>query len=141
MISTDPGCEKGMEPAFFEIRSGSGQEKTGHLDWRPQCRPNRVGFGASLAICIYLNIFLLDLANPKKNWNKTPGYTEAETTAFKNILGTPHDPKSKLVDVWRNFHPTDRQYTYFSYRFNCRMKGIGWRLDMCKQLLVRYRSD
>jgi hypothetical protein len=141
MISTDLKCEKRMEPTLFEIHSGFEQEKTGHLDWRPQCRPNRVGFGASPATSIYLNTFLLDLANPKKNWNKTPGYTEAETTAFKNILNAPDDRESKLVDVWRKFHPTDRQYTYFSYRFNCRMKGIGWRLDMCKQLLVRYRSE
>ncbi|KAF7363609.1 DNA-(apurinic or apyrimidinic site) lyase [Mycena sanguinolenta] len=54
----------------------------------------------------------IDLANAKSNWNKTPGYTEAETTSFKNILDPPES------------------YTYFSYRFNCREKGIGWRLDM-----------
>ncbi|KAJ7510069.1 Endonuclease/exonuclease/phosphatase [Mycena galericulata] len=74
----------------------------------------------------------LDLANPKPNWNKTAGYTEVETTAFKNILDPPEsEPEAnKFVDVWRRLHPTDRQYTYFSYRFNCRMKGIGWRLDM-----------
>ncbi|KAJ7444905.1 Endonuclease/exonuclease/phosphatase [Mycena latifolia] len=75
----------------------------------------------------------LDLANPKTNWNKTAGYTEAETTAFKNILDPPPtaapDAK-KFVDVWRRLHPTDKQYTYFSYRFQCRAKGIGWRLDM-----------
>ena len=29
-------------------------------------------------------------------------------------------------------HPDDQHYTYFSYRFNCRSKGLGWRLDMCK---------
>ncbi|KAJ7724456.1 Endonuclease/exonuclease/phosphatase [Mycena maculata] len=74
----------------------------------------------------------LDLANSKKNYNKTAGHTEAEITAFKNILDPPESAPgaNKFVDVWRRLHPTDRQYTYFSYRFNCRMKGIGWRLDM-----------
>ncbi|KAJ7775072.1 Endonuclease/exonuclease/phosphatase [Mycena metata] len=74
----------------------------------------------------------LDLANPKPNWNKTPGYTEAETTAYKNILDPPESvpDAKKFVDIWRRLHPTDKQYTYFSYRFNCRLKGIGWRLDM-----------
>ncbi|KAJ6502350.1 Endonuclease/exonuclease/phosphatase [Mycena sanguinolenta] len=74
----------------------------------------------------------IDLTNAKSNWNKTPGYTEAETTSFKNILDPPESvpDAKKFVDVWRSLHPTDRQYTYFSYRFNCREKGIGWRLDM-----------
>jgi len=73
----------------------------------------------------------LDLKNAKKNWNKTAGYTEVETTAFKNILELPDDPDAnKFVDVWRKMHPEDQQYTYFSYRFDCRLKGIGWRLDM-----------
>ncbi|KAI9511125.1 Endonuclease/exonuclease/phosphatase [Russula earlei] len=72
----------------------------------------------------------IDLSNPKTNWNKTPGYTEAETTAFSNILIPPGDDTVKFVDVWRKLHPHDRHYTYFSFRFNCRAKGIGWRLDM-----------
>ncbi|KAN0076914.1 Endonuclease/exonuclease/phosphatase [Tylopilus felleus] len=73
-----------------------------------------------------------DLANPSTNWNKTPGYTLDETEAFRNILDAPDSPEGtpKFVDVWRARHPGDRHYTYFSYRFNCRMKGIGWRLDM-----------
>ncbi|KAI0046160.1 hypothetical protein FA95DRAFT_1560424 [Auriscalpium vulgare] len=77
----------------------------------------------------------LDLSNGKRNWNKTPGYTEAETSAFARILdGSPLPDASeeggKFVDVWRRLHPDTPHYTYFSYRFNCRMKGIGWRLDM-----------
>jgi len=83
-----------------------------------------------------------DLAHPKANWNKTAGYTEAETTAFKQFLNPPTseegdahgektDEPGKFIDVWRDLHPDERGYTYFSYRFNCRMKGIGWRIDGC----------
>ncbi|EIN07274.1 hypothetical protein PUNSTDRAFT_121434 [Punctularia strigosozonata HHB-11173 SS5] len=77
----------------------------------------------------------IDLANPQRNWNKTPGYTEIETSWFKNVLNpsgntdADSEPK-KFVDVWRHLHPGLRHYTYFSYRFNARMKGLGWRLDM-----------
>ncbi|KAF8911988.1 Endonuclease/exonuclease/phosphatase [Gymnopilus junonius] len=71
----------------------------------------------------------LDLANPKPNWNKTAGYTEAETTAFKHFLEGSSDDKGKFVDMWRKLHTDERAYTYFSYRFNCRTKGIGWRID------------
>ncbi|KAI1795893.1 Endonuclease/exonuclease/phosphatase [Ganoderma leucocontextum] len=74
----------------------------------------------------------LDLANPKTNWNKTPGYTEAETSSFARILNAEGEDADarKFVDVWRQRHPDLRHYTYFSYRFNCREKGLGWRLDM-----------
>ncbi|KAF8637413.1 hypothetical protein AX17_002908 [Amanita inopinata Kibby_2008] len=72
----------------------------------------------------------MDLTNAKKNWNKTAGYTEAETSAFKNILDPKEKNTAKFVDIWRKIHPRDKHYTYFSYRFNCRTKGIGWRLDM-----------
>ncbi|KZT37967.1 hypothetical protein SISSUDRAFT_1062351 [Sistotremastrum suecicum HHB10207 ss-3] len=77
----------------------------------------------------------LDLANPKRNWNKTPGYTESETSAFKRILNPETSEADgpqpgKLVDVWRQRNPDLRHYTYFSYRFKCREKGLGWRLDM-----------
>lgn len=73
----------------------------------------------------------LDLANAKRNWNKTAGYTEAETSAFAQILDPGDDAEAgKFVDVWRRLHPEDKHYTYFSYRFQCRSKGLGWRLDM-----------
>ncbi|OJT08188.1 Exodeoxyribonuclease [Trametes pubescens] len=74
----------------------------------------------------------LDLTNPKPNWNKTPGYTEAETSSYARILNASKEEADapQFVDVWRKLHPALKHYTYFSYRFNCREKGIGWRLDM-----------
>ncbi|KAF9527000.1 Endonuclease/exonuclease/phosphatase, partial [Crepidotus variabilis] len=72
----------------------------------------------------------LDLANAKKNWNKTAGYTEAEVTAYNTFLNPPEDSEDhKFIDIWRDLHPGKRDYSYFSYRFNCRTKGLGWRID------------
>ena len=78
-----------------------------------------------------------DLSDPKKKWNKVAGYTEAETTAIKNILTHPEDPEAPtFIDVWRHLHPDVRNYSFFSYRGNCRAKGLGWRLDMCKTVFL-----
>ncbi|KDQ17974.1 hypothetical protein BOTBODRAFT_104889 [Botryobasidium botryosum FD-172 SS1] len=76
-----------------------------------------------------------DIRNAKTNWNKTAGFTESECSAFARILNpTPASPPAptyeRLVDTWREMHPDDEHYTYFSYRFNARTKGLGWRLDM-----------
>ncbi|PFH54216.1 hypothetical protein AMATHDRAFT_53084 [Amanita thiersii Skay4041] len=84
----------------------------------------------------------MDLTNAKKNWNKTAGYTEAETSAFNSILSPQEKDEPRLVDIWRKLHPLERHYTYFSYRFNCRGKGIGWRIDMfvvSEQLVERVK--
>lgn len=78
----------------------------------------------------------VDLRHPKPNWNKTPGYTEAETSSFARILNTSaaEPDENKFVDAWRNLHPDKRHFSYFSYRFNCRAKGVGWRIDHCEYL-------
>ena len=34
-----------------------------------------------------------------------------------------------LVDTFRRQHPEAVGYTYYSYRFNARTTGKGWRLD------------
>ncbi|KAI6109522.1 Endonuclease/exonuclease/phosphatase [Pisolithus sp. B1] len=111
----DPIGEKHLEPAFTTYIRDLDKKKPviwmGDLNVAPTAQ---------------------DLANPKPNWNKTPGYTKDETEAFKHILDPPEceEKSGKFVDIWRQRHSDDRHYTYFSYRFNCRAKGIGWRLDM-----------
>ena len=115
--------------------------------------PYSISFIATLCMLTHLTLRTIhyadlyaDLANPKTNWNKTPGYTEAETSSFARVLnsesGDDHDPEAgKFVDVWRKRHPELRHYTYFSYRFNCREKGLGWRLDMCAYTLLPHAGD
>ena len=72
----------------------------------------------------------LDLARPKTNHQymsliRTAGFTPAERKGFSEMLD-----KLKLVDTWRHIHPeTADEFTYYSYRFSCWQKNIGWRLD------------
>ena len=59
--------------------------------------------------------------------NRTAGFTAEERADFEKLL---NGGVQKFIDTWRHFHQeTKRVYTYYSYRYNCRTKGIGWRLD------------
>ncbi|CAG8605498.1 28642_t:CDS:2, partial [Racocetra persica] len=79
----------------------------------------------------------IDLTRPKTN-QRTAGFTIEERSGFDKIL---NGGNNIFVDTWRNMHPdTEGCYSYYSYRFNCRTKGIGWRLDyhvVSKRLLDR----
>ncbi|KDE06685.1 hypothetical protein MVLG_03031 [Microbotryum lychnidis-dioicae p1A1 Lamole] len=72
-----------------------------------------------------------DIRNWKTNHNKSAGCTDEEIHAFERQLrGGEGGKGGRLVDVWRQKHPDKvGWYTYFSMRFDCRTKGIGWRLD------------
>ncbi|KAG9303526.1 hypothetical protein G9A89_018422 [Geosiphon pyriformis] len=68
----------------------------------------------------------IDLARPKGN-HKTPGFTPEERKGFETLL---NDGQTKFIDTWRHLNPgITGIYTYYSYKFQCRTKGIGWRLD------------
>jgi exodeoxyribonuclease-3 len=65
----------------------------------------------------------IDLANPKSNYNRTPGYTQTEIDGFDNFLN------NGFVDSWRNLHPEEVKYSWWSVRSGARSRNIGWRLD------------
>ncbi|KAF9086082.1 hypothetical protein BGX23_009154 [Mortierella sp. AD031] len=69
----------------------------------------------------------IDLRNPSTN-TASAGFTPEERAGFSEIL-----EEVDLVDTFReiqgNGKEAEGQYSYFSYRFQCRVKGIGWRLD------------
>lgn len=52
-------------------------------------------------------------------------YLQEERDSFSaGLLG-----EVGLVDTFRAQHPGVVGYTYYSYRFNARASGRGWRLD------------
>lgn len=65
----------------------------------------------------------IDLANPQSNYNVTSGYTQIEIDGLEQYF------KHGFIDSFRVFHPEPKQYSYWTYRFNCRAKNIGWRID------------
>ncbi|KAI9319250.1 Endonuclease/exonuclease/phosphatase [Dichotomocladium elegans] len=70
-----------------------------------------------------------DLARPDTN-ERSAGFTIEERTDFSKVLAPSDDGLPGLIDTWRHLHPeTKGHYTYYSYRFQCRVKRIGWRLD------------
>ncbi|MDO7712536.1 MAG: exodeoxyribonuclease III, partial [Schleiferiaceae bacterium] len=65
----------------------------------------------------------IDLANPKSNYNKTPGYSQAEIDGLSHML------QAGFIDSWRHQHPEDVCYSWWSMRSGARERNIGWRLD------------
>ncbi len=64
----------------------------------------------------------IDLKNPKTN-TRNPGFTIEERTKFKKLK------EAGFVDTFRKLHQEEVKYSWWSYRFKAREKGIGWRID------------
>jgi len=65
----------------------------------------------------------IDIARPKSNYNKSPGYTQAEIDGMDNLQA------AGFVDTFRHQHPSEVKYSWWSYRAGARGKNIGWRID------------
>ncbi|MDY6277235.1 MAG: exodeoxyribonuclease III [Bacteroidales bacterium] len=64
----------------------------------------------------------IDLKNPATNHNNA-GFTDQEREKFSKLL------ESGFTDSWRSLNPGVAKYSWWSYRFQARPKGIGWRID------------
>jgi exodeoxyribonuclease-3 len=64
----------------------------------------------------------IDLANPKEN-EKTSGFLPVERDMISKFI------ENGFIDAYRILYPDRKQYTWWTYRFNARPRGIGWRLD------------
>lgn len=64
----------------------------------------------------------MDLKNPKSNIGN-PGFSYEERGKFTELLG------AGFIDSFRELHPEEQKYSWWSYRFRAREKNIGWRID------------
>lgn len=64
----------------------------------------------------------IDIKNPKSN-ERNAGFSIEERTKMTELLN------SGFVDSFRFLHPEKVEYSWWSYRFQARIKNVGWRLD------------
>jgi exodeoxyribonuclease-3 len=79
----------------------------------------------------------VDLANPKQN-TKNAGFTPKERGWMDRFVSKGY------IDTFRQFNKKPGNYTWWTYRFNCRAKNIGWRVDyffVPKQFMKNVRKS
>ncbi len=65
----------------------------------------------------------IDLANPKAN-EKSTGFLPIERAWLTKYMS------KGFIDIFRELHPNEKgHYSWWTYRFGCRAKNIGWRID------------
>lgn len=64
----------------------------------------------------------IDLARPKQNQGQA-GFTKEGRQGMTNFL------ESGFIDTWRNLHPIEQKYSWWSYRGKARANNVGWRID------------
>lgn len=75
----------------------------------------------------------IDLKNPKSNKNST-GFLPIERDWIDKFI------KQGFFDIFRLHHPEkEGEYTWWTYRSNCRAKNVGWRIDyiFLTELLIK----
>lgn len=106
------------------------QNELKRLDYRQQWDSdfkeylNNLALHKSVLICGDLNVAHneIDIKNPDSN-HKNAGFSDEERSDFTVLLD------SGFIDTYRYLHPQKVEYSWWSYRFNARAKGIGWRID------------
>lgn len=95
-------------------------------------------FKKDVFICGDLNVAHneIDLKNDKANIGN-PGFSDEERTKFNELLNAGY------IDTFRQLHPTEVKYSWWSYRMNARANNTGWRIDYIvvnKDALKRIKS-
>jgi exodeoxyribonuclease-3 len=120
---------------FFVINAYVPNSKSdlSRLDWRINTWENSVlnhiknlqKTGKKIIYCGDLNVAFddLDVHNPKTA-KGSHGFTLEERNSFKKLLD-----EANLIDSFRDTHPNEKKYSWYSPFASCRERGIGWRID------------
>lgn len=119
-------------PGFYlvNVYVPNSQNELARLDYRMEWEDAFLAYVKALdkekpvVICGDLNVAHneIDLKNPKSN-RRNPGFTDEERGAFGRLL------EAGFIDTYRHLHPDTQKFSWWSYRYNARAKGIGWRID------------
>ncbi len=112
----------------YTPNSGNGLKR---LDYRQQWDADFLTYLKQLeehkpvVVCGDLNVAHrdIDLARPKPNYNKSAGYTQAEIDGLDKLVA------AGFIDTFRDQHPEEVKYSWWSYRAGARAKNVGWRID------------
>lgn len=64
----------------------------------------------------------IDLKNPATN-HMNAGFSDEERAKFSELLA------AGFHDTWRDEHPGEAKYSWWSYRMAARERNVGWRID------------
>lgn len=96
------------------------------MNWEDAFRGYLTGLAArkGVVVCGDLNVAHeeIDLKNPATN-HQNAGFTNQEREKFGTLLA------AGFTDSWRSLNPGVAKYSWWSYRFQARAKGVGWRID------------
>jgi len=96
------------------------------MSWEDAFR-NYLGNLASkkgVIVCGDLNVAHneIDLKNPSTN-HFSAGFSDEERGKMTELLA------SGFCDSWREQHPEEAKYSWWSYRMKARERNVGWRID------------
>ncbi|MSN95933.1 exodeoxyribonuclease III [Campylobacter sp. FMV-PI01] len=116
---------------LFNIYFPNGQNGDDRLDYKMKFYDSFLSYIKNLQkedkkiiICGDVNTahMPIDLTNPKAN-SKRSGFLDCEREWISKLL------ESGFIDTFRYLYPNLEKYSWWSYRFNARVKNIGWRID------------
>ena len=120
-----------MEDFFLVcVYTPNSQDGLKRLDWRmaweDAFRDYVCGLASSkgVIICGDMNVAHeeIDLKNPDTN-HFNAGFPDQEREKFSALLS------AGFRDTWRDAHPGEAKYSWWSYRMAARQRNVGWRID------------
>ena len=120
-----------MEEFFLVcVYTPNSQDGLRRLEWRMGWEDEFRKYVCGLArrkgvvICGDMNVAHceIDLKNPATN-HFNPGFSDEEREKFSALLA------EGFRDSWRDAHPGEAKYSWWSYRMAARERNVGWRID------------